>query len=219
MKRFLRIAIPTAIALALTVPAARSATQGAAYTVVESGRGYDQLQDAVNAIGSGTGTIRFASYRSADCAIQEAGSISYVAEVPGQAILDGAQQIAIPAFVATLAICIVFVSVVFLTGPAKYLFTPLAMAVVFASERPFDEAMAGWHAERDAHAMPIYEFTTQMATLEPPPPEMQQLLGAISANQPAMDAFVSITAGTLSPAEFFDPANLATLAGAATATT
>ena len=49
-----------------------------------------------------------------------------------RAILDGAQQIAIPAFVSTLAICIVFVSVVFLTGPAKYLFTPLALAVVFA---------------------------------------------------------------------------------------
>jgi len=49
-----------------------------------------------------------------------------------QAILDGAQQIATPAFVATLSICIVFVPVVFLTGPAKYLFTPLALAVVFA---------------------------------------------------------------------------------------
>ncbi len=49
-----------------------------------------------------------------------------------QAILDGAQQIAVPAFVSTLAICIVFVPVIFLTGAAKSLFTPLAMAVVFA---------------------------------------------------------------------------------------
>jgi CzcA family heavy metal efflux pump len=49
-----------------------------------------------------------------------------------RAILDGSQQIAIPAFVSTLAICIVFVPVVFLKGAAKYLFTPLAMAVVFA---------------------------------------------------------------------------------------
>ncbi len=49
-----------------------------------------------------------------------------------QAILDGAQQIATPAFVATLSICIVFLPVVLLTGPARYLFTPLAMAVVFA---------------------------------------------------------------------------------------
>ncbi len=49
-----------------------------------------------------------------------------------KAILDGAQQIASPTFVATISICIVFVSVVFLTGPAKFLFTPLALAVVFA---------------------------------------------------------------------------------------
>ncbi len=49
-----------------------------------------------------------------------------------QAILDGAQQIAVPTFVSTLSICIVFITVIFLTGTAKYLFTPLAMAVVFA---------------------------------------------------------------------------------------
>src|SRR5713101_4489498 len=49
-----------------------------------------------------------------------------------KAILDGAAQIAVPAFVSTLSICIVFVPVVFLTGPAAYLFLPLALAVVFA---------------------------------------------------------------------------------------
>jgi len=49
-----------------------------------------------------------------------------------RAILDGAQQIAVPAFVSTLSICIVFVPVFLLTGPARYLFTPLAFAVVFA---------------------------------------------------------------------------------------
>jgi len=49
-----------------------------------------------------------------------------------RAILDGAQEIAIPAFVSTLCICIVFVPVLMLSGAAKYLFTPLAMGVVFA---------------------------------------------------------------------------------------
>ncbi len=49
-----------------------------------------------------------------------------------QAILDGAMQIAGPTFVSTLTICIVFVSVLFLEGPARYLFTPLALSVVFA---------------------------------------------------------------------------------------
>lgn len=48
------------------------------------------------------------------------------------AILDGASQIATPAIVATLAICIVFFPVVLLTGPAKFLFSPLALAVVIA---------------------------------------------------------------------------------------
>src|SRR5579871_4867978 len=49
-----------------------------------------------------------------------------------QAILDGASQIAVPAFVSTLCICIVFVPMFFLTGVAKFLFVPLAEAVVFA---------------------------------------------------------------------------------------
>src|SRR6185369_12220803 len=48
------------------------------------------------------------------------------------AILDGASQIAMPTFVGTLAICIVFFPVVLLSGVAKYLFTPLALAVVYA---------------------------------------------------------------------------------------
>ncbi|ARK10264.1 efflux RND transporter permease subunit [Fibrella sp. ES10-3-2-2] len=49
-----------------------------------------------------------------------------------EAILEGAAQIATPTLVATLTICIVFVSVLFLEGPARFLFGPLAMAVVFA---------------------------------------------------------------------------------------
>lgn len=48
------------------------------------------------------------------------------------AILRGSQEITLPAFVATLVICIVFLPVLFLEGAAKYLFVPLAMAVVFA---------------------------------------------------------------------------------------
>jgi multidrug efflux pump subunit AcrB len=49
-----------------------------------------------------------------------------------RAILDGAREIATPAFVSTLCICIVFVPVVFISGSAKFLFIPLAMSVVFA---------------------------------------------------------------------------------------
>jgi multidrug efflux pump subunit AcrB len=49
-----------------------------------------------------------------------------------RAIIDGSQEVAVPAFVSTLCICIVFVPVAFITGAAKYLFTPMAEAVVFA---------------------------------------------------------------------------------------
>ena len=51
---------------------------------------------------------------------------------PAEAILEGAAQIAVPALVSTLCICIVFLPMFFLTGVARYLFVPLAEAVVFA---------------------------------------------------------------------------------------
>src|ERR1700678_4026541 len=49
-----------------------------------------------------------------------------------KSVLEGAAGIAVPTLISTLAICCVFVSVFFLQGAARYLFTPLAMAVVFA---------------------------------------------------------------------------------------
>lgn len=84
----------TAFAVPLLMLAALPAGQGLAqqaapYTVVETGRGYERLQDAVDAIGGGAGTIRFASFSFADCAVQTAGDILYTAAVPGQAVLDG----------------------------------------------------------------------------------------------------------------------------------
>lgn len=69
----------------------------------------------------------------------------------------------------------------------------------------FDAAMTSWRHARDNGALPIYEFTSQLATMDPPPPEMQQLLGAVHGNQEAMDGFVSVVAGTVSPVEFFSP--------------
>ena len=54
----------------------------------------------------------------------------------------------------------------------------------------------------------MYEFTCQLATLDPPPPEMQQLLGAMHGNQDAMDGFARVNAGVTSPAEFFSEENI-----------
>ena len=60
----------------------------------------------------------------------------------------------------------------------------------------------------------MYEFTAELASLEPPPPEMQQLLAAVSGNQDAMDGFARVTAGVTSPAEFFSDENVARILGA-----
>jgi len=93
-----------------------------------------------------------------------------------------------------------------------------ALDETFRGVRSFDDAMAEYQRERDERALPLYEFTTDLARLEPPPLEMQQLLTAMQGNQAAMDAFVSVTAGTLSPAAFFAPEHLETVLGAASAT-
>ena len=82
-----------------------------------------------------------------------------------------------------------------------------ALDDAFAERRPFDDAMADYQRARDEEAMPIYEFTCDFAKIEPPPPEMQQLIGAMQGNQEAMDGFVSVMAGTLPAPEFFTPEN------------
>ena len=68
-----------------------------------------------------------------------------------RAILDGAQEIAVPAFVSTLCICIVFVPVLMLSGAAKYLFTPLAMG---GRVRDVDVVFADPHRGADAGPLP-----------------------------------------------------------------
>jgi flavin-dependent dehydrogenase len=89
-----------------------------------------------------------------------------------------------------------------------------ALDEAFDGRHSFEDAMAAYQRARDAEVLPIFEFTTQLATLEPPPPEVQQLLAALPGNQAAMDAFVSVVAGTVSPVEFFDPDNIGRLLGA-----
>jgi len=79
------------LALAAALSAATAAAQPAParFTVVETGRTYARLADAVEAIGDGRGTIRIAPGRYRDCAVQEAGRIAFVAETEGTAIFDG----------------------------------------------------------------------------------------------------------------------------------
>jgi hypothetical protein len=61
----------------------------APYTVTETGKDYARLQDAVNAIGSGKGTISIVPGRYADCAVQTEGDVTFLAAQPGSAVFDG----------------------------------------------------------------------------------------------------------------------------------
>ena len=74
--------------------------------------------------------------------------------------------------------------------------------------RPFDAAMGEYHSTRDEHVLPMYEFTCQFASFTPPPPDLQQLFGAIHGNQPAMDGFARVFSGVTSPADFFSEENV-----------
>jgi flavin-dependent dehydrogenase len=83
-----------------------------------------------------------------------------------------------------------------------------AVHQAFVGARRFDEAMAETQRERDVHALPMYEFTCQVATLAPPSPEMLRIFAATADNPAAMDDFARMNAGTISPAEFFSPENV-----------
>ena len=65
--------------------------------------------------------------------------------------------------------------------------------------------MAAFHRARDEQSGPIYGLTCDFAKLEPPPPQMLHLFGAIKGNSDAMDDFVSVMAGALPAPEFFRP--------------
>jgi 2-polyprenyl-6-methoxyphenol hydroxylase-like FAD-dependent oxidoreductase len=89
-----------------------------------------------------------------------------------------------------------------------------ALDAWLAGHRAFDDALGEYQRARDQHALPMYEFTCELARLEPPPPEMQQLLASIHGKRKAMDAFMRTCAGTTSPAEFFAPDNISALIAA-----
>jgi hypothetical protein len=78
------------LALAASPLAAQSGSVPSAFFVPERGRAYGSLQDAVSAIGNGSGTIQIAPGTYRQCAVQEGGEIAFVAREPGSVVLDGA---------------------------------------------------------------------------------------------------------------------------------
>ncbi len=89
MRKLVHLALVPAALLAAALPASFAQAQSGPYTVIETGQSYARLQDAVNAVGAGMGTIRFAAGRFADCAVQTEGDLAFTAAVPGQSVLDG----------------------------------------------------------------------------------------------------------------------------------
>ncbi|PRX12032.1 2-polyprenyl-6-methoxyphenol hydroxylase-like FAD-dependent oxidoreductase [Actinoplanes italicus] len=71
--------------------------------------------------------------------------------------------------------------------------------------------LPGYQARRDARAMPFYQMTLGIASLQPPDEQMIQLVMGIAGKQEAMDAFTRLNSGVTSPAEFFAPENLGRL--------
>jgi 2-polyprenyl-6-methoxyphenol hydroxylase-like FAD-dependent oxidoreductase len=90
-----------------------------------------------------------------------------------------------------------------------------ALDDAFTGRRPYDEGLGEYQQARDRDVRPIYDLTDDFARLQPPSPELQQLLGAMRGNQAAMDAFVSVQASTLPAPEFFAPDNVARIMASA----
>ena len=86
---------------------------------------------------------------------------------------------------------------------------------VLAGAQSFDAAMEDYQSARDQAVMPMYELTAELASLEPPPPELEKLLQAVHGNQAAMDEFARVNAAVMSPADFFAEDNVARIFAAA----
>jgi len=79
----------------------------------------------------------------------------------------------------------------------------------------FAELFAAHEAARNQRVRSMYEFTTQLAALEPPPPEMQALFGALRGNQDATNAFLSAISGAIPLSDFMSRENLGRIMAAA----
>ena len=71
-----------------------------------------------------------------------------------------------------------------------------------------DDALSDHHARRDERVKPLYDFTCELARLEPPPPHMQQLFAALRGNRDATNRFFSAITGSSPLPSFMNPDNL-----------
>lgn len=87
----------------------------------------------------------------------------------------------------------------------------------FSGRQPLEQALAGYEQARNQQQMPLYELQCQLASLQAPPPELQQLLGALYGNQEATNRFFGVLDGSIPFPEFFAPENIGQIMAAAAA--
>jgi flavin-dependent dehydrogenase len=83
-----------------------------------------------------------------------------------------------------------------------------ALDAGLSGRRPLEEALAGYEKTRNEAELPYFDLTTQLAALEPPPPEVQQLLAALRENPAQRSRFFGVLAHTVPVTEFFSPENM-----------
>jgi 2-polyprenyl-6-methoxyphenol hydroxylase-like FAD-dependent oxidoreductase len=83
----------------------------------------------------------------------------------------------------------------------------------FSGSCSFEDAMGRYQSARDGRVRSMYEFTAELATLKPPPPELQRVLAAAQGSREAMDGFARTSAGVVSPADYFSEENVARILG------
>ncbi len=87
----------------------------------------------------------------------------------------------------------------------------------WSGRRSMADALAAHQSARDQRVKPMYDFTCQLATLEPPPPHMQQLFAALRGNQEATNRFYSAITGSTPLPAFMNPENIGRIVAQATA--
>ena len=87
----------------------------------------------------------------------------------------------------------------------------------WSERRPLDSALAEYHSKRDRRTKPMYDFTCEMARLEPLPPRMQQLFAALYGNQEATNQFFSALTGSTPLPAFMNPENIDRIVASAAA--
>jgi 2-polyprenyl-6-methoxyphenol hydroxylase-like FAD-dependent oxidoreductase len=88
-----------------------------------------------------------------------------------------------------------------------------AVEAGLGGRRPLADALEGYERARDRAAMPMYDFTTELASFAPPRPEQRALFAALAGRQADVDRFLGVLTGTVPMAEFFSPRNLLRILG------